>query len=108
MFTKSDESGTWNFSRINSVLEPRAAAGAAAGQRPVSSYGLAADVAGQGWDHGEARRSVMIGDGVGGFLAVSGGGDAGPTVLSPPRGFAETLRPHSSGGESAHSRGLWK
>lgn len=112
VFTKSDEFGTWNFSRVDSILGPRPGAGAGAGTmpgaRPVSSYGLAADVAGQGWDRGEARRSVMIGDGVGGFLAVPGAGDAGPTVLSPPRGFSETLRPHSSGGESMRSRGFWK
>lgn len=112
VFTKSDEFGTWNFSRVDSILGPRPGAGAGAGvvppaARPVSSYGLAADVAGQGWDRGEARRSVMIGDGVGGFLAVPGAGD-GPSVLSPPRGFSETLRPHSSGGESMRSRGFWK
>ena len=68
VYTKTDEYGKWNFARVDSYT----GAGAARGQRPVSTYGLAADVAGQGWDRGEARRSVMIGNGTSGFLAVPG------------------------------------
>ncbi|RCI08171.1 hypothetical protein L249_6260 [Ophiocordyceps polyrhachis-furcata BCC 54312] len=112
VFTKSDEFGKWNFARVDSFTGGFAK-GASAGpvvarpQRPVSSYGLAADVAGQGWDRTEARRSVLIGDGVGGFLAVPGaGGDA--LGLSPPRGFSDAHRPHSSGGESTKSRRAWR
>ncbi|KJZ74172.1 hypothetical protein HIM_06403 [Hirsutella minnesotensis 3608] len=110
VFTKSSELGTWNFARVDSVLGPGPGAGSAPGgkQRPLSAYGLAADVTGPGWDRGEARRSVMIGDGAGGFLAVPGGGDGGPVGLSPPRGFSDIARPSSSGGESMRNRAMWK
>ena len=47
------------------------------GSRPVSSYGLGADIMGGGgeWVGAGATRSVMVGDGAGGFLAVPGQGD---------------------------------
>ncbi|KND93752.1 hypothetical protein TOPH_01663 [Tolypocladium ophioglossoides CBS 100239] len=106
VYTKTDEYGKWNFARVDPFTG--AGAGPARDQRPVSSYGLAADVAGQGWDQGEARRSVMIGNGTSGFLAVPGGEGAETYGLSPPRGFSEASRPHSSGGESSKSRGMWK
>ncbi|CAM1508254.1 Fc.00g051020.m01.CDS01 [Cosmosporella sp. VM-42] len=102
VFTKSDEFGKWNFARIDPF---RNGSAAAAPKRPVSSYGLAADVAGSGWDRGEARRSVMVGNGAGGFLAVpgqdssSGLGDGG---------LDAAWRPHSSGGETRGSRDLWR
>lgn len=107
IFTKSDELGKWNFARVDpfgggGARRPR---GSSDARRPVSSYGLAADVAGQGWEGGEARRSVMVGSGTGGFLAVPGemadaGGAPGGGLLS------ESWRPGSSGGES--SRDLWR
>ncbi|KAF4595000.1 F-box domain protein [Ophiocordyceps camponoti-floridani] len=108
VFTKSDEFGKWNFARVDSFTG--GGGGAVGGgvpvpglrQRPVSSYGLAADVAGQGWDRSEARRSVLIGDGIGGFLAVPGGAEG--AGLSPPRGFSDAHRPRSSGEESTKSR----
>ena len=48
------------------------------GSRPVSSYGLGADIMGGGgeWVGAGATRSVMVGDGAGGFLAVPGQGDS--------------------------------
>ncbi|PNY26074.1 Uncharacterized protein TCAP_03989 [Tolypocladium capitatum] len=108
VYTKTDEYGKWNFARVDSYTGAGAGAGPARSQRPVSSYGLAADVAGQGWDRGEARRSVMIGNGTSGFLPVPGNNGAETLGLSPPRGFPEALRPHSSGGESARTRDAWK
>lgn len=98
VFTKSDEFGKWNFARVDTFTA------AAPLRRPVSSYGLAADVAGSGWDRGEARRSVMVGNGAGGFLAVPGGAANGDGFED---GLSESSwRPHSSGGDS--SRDLWR
>ncbi|KAH7152291.1 hypothetical protein B0J13DRAFT_498155 [Dactylonectria estremocensis] len=99
VFTKSDEFGKWNFARVDTFRSV-----AAPPRRPVSSYGLAADVAGLGWDAGDARRSVMVGNGVGGFLAVPGtNADHGEPDDDP-----ESWRPHSSGGEPRGSRDLWR
>ncbi|RFU81737.1 hypothetical protein TARUN_475 [Trichoderma arundinaceum] len=95
VYTKTDEFGKWNFSKVDALT----AVGPAL-RRPVSSYGLAADVAGEGWNRGEVRRSIMVGDGSGLFLP-----------LPPPPGMAddygrrgsaasESWRPSSSGGDS--------
>lgn len=73
VFTKSDEFGQWNFARVDAVnnIAPPAA------NRPISSYGLATDVKGQGWDRGTARRSIMVGNGTGGFLTLPGASSGG-------------------------------
>lgn len=107
VFTKSDEFGQWNFSRVDSFT----AAATAPSGRPSSSYGLAADVTGQGWDRGEARRSVMIGNGAGGFSPVPGTDaerDPGGFTLGavPMRNKADMLRPLSSAGDARRSRGF--
>ncbi|KAK2603752.1 hypothetical protein QQS21_004037 [Conoideocrella luteorostrata] len=104
VFTKSDEFGQWNFARVDSFM----GSAAAPPRRPTSSYGLAADVAGQGWDRGEARRSIMIGNGSGGFLPVPGGeeGPGGfPFGPVPVPGGLDMMRPRSSGGE--RNRAMW-
>ncbi|OAQ77422.1 F-box domain-containingprotein [Purpureocillium lilacinum] len=107
VFTKNDEYGKWNFARVDSFTA--AETGGHGDRRPMSSYGLAADVTGPGWDRGEARRSVLIGNGTSGFLAVPGGtADAGFTLSAPPKPFANAARPRSSGGEPTRSRGHWK
>ncbi|KAI5461317.1 hypothetical protein BGZ63DRAFT_424213 [Mariannaea sp. PMI_226] len=97
VFTKSDEFGKWNFARVDTVRA------VAPSRRPVSHYGLAADVTGTGWSGGDARRSVMVGNGAGGFLAVPN-----PPSSSNGPGYepTESWRPHSSGGDS--SRDLWR
>ncbi|PHH64952.1 hypothetical protein CDD81_3589 [Ophiocordyceps australis] len=105
VFAKHEDDDHWSFARVDagpgSALAPRG--------RPISGYGLTADVAGQGWTSGEARRSVLIGNSMSGFLEVPGDQDSGMTELGPPRCFSGTLRPHSSGGESSlRSRGGWK
>ena len=108
VFTKSDEFGQWNFARVDPF---KASSSGTAPKRPVSSYGLAADVTGSGWSEGDARRSVMVGNGAGGFLAVPGqessnndfNGGYGDEGLEPPN-----WRPHSSGGEVRRSRDLWR
>lgn len=95
VYTKTDEFGKWNFSKVDALT----AVGPAL-RRPVSSYGLAADVTGEGWNRGEVRRSIMVGDGSGLFLP-----------LPPPPGMADEFgrrgsaasdswRPSSSGGDA--------
>jgi hypothetical protein len=99
VFTKSDEFGKWNFVSVDPMIR----SAAAPSRRPVSSYGLAADVTGPGWDRGDARRSVMVGNGAGVFLAVPGqGGDDGAF-----NGSSDPWRPQSSGGSPRRSRELW-
>ncbi|KAG5981487.1 hypothetical protein E4U55_002884 [Claviceps digitariae] len=66
VYTKNLDSGQWNFAPISSIAK----SATTARHRPTSSFGLAADVAGQGWNRGEARRSVLIGNGIGSFLPI--------------------------------------
>lgn len=99
VFTKSDEFGKWNFVSVDPLIK----SATATSRRPMSSYGLAADVTGSGWDRGDARRSVMVGNGTGVFLAVPGqGGDDGAS-----NGSSDPWRPQSSGGSPRRSRELW-
>lgn len=99
VFTKSDEFGKWNFVSVDPLIK----SATATSRRPMSSYGLAADVTGSGWDRGDARRSVMVGNGTGVFLAVPGqGGDDGAF-----NGSSDPWRPQSSGGSPRRSRELW-
>lgn len=107
VFTKSDELGKWNFSRVDSMHHLAGGASSTSNGRPSSSYGLGADVQGMGWGGNEARRSVMIGSGVGAFLAV-------PAPEENPFGgqgrlSSDSWRPKSSGGASVKSnRDLWR
>ena len=112
VFTKDDEYGKWNFARVDSLTTvPH---GANTTRRPMSSYGLAADVTGPGWDRGEARRSVLIGNGMSGFLAVPG--DKGEDVSMPGPPLKSLLsdaagpRRGSGSGEPPRGgpRGQWK
>ncbi|KAG6103531.1 hypothetical protein E4U14_006197 [Claviceps sp. LM454 group G7] len=126
VYTKNSDSGQWDFAPIRSVT-------GAVGpyrHRTSSSFGLAADVSGQGWDRGEARRSIMVGNGTGSFLPLPmpmpmPGGQAQaqaqaqvPGQGQGPReaisGFAmqggggvlEDMRPRSSAGGREH-RTMW-
>ncbi|KAM0558624.1 hypothetical protein ACHAPJ_004822 [Fusarium lateritium] len=99
VFTKSDEFGKWNFVSVDPMIK----SAAAPSRRPVSSYGLAADVTGAGWDRGDARRSVMVGNGTGVFLAVPGQGGEDDAF----NGSSDPWRPQSSGGSPRRSRDLW-
>lgn len=102
VYTKTDEFGKWNFSKVDALTT----AGPAL-RRPVSSYGLAADVAGEGWNRGEVRRSIMVVDGSGLFLP-----------LPPPpgqdeygrrgSGMSDSWRPSSSGADSLRPPPLWQ
>ncbi|KAG6254581.1 hypothetical protein E4U24_007459 [Claviceps purpurea] len=122
VYTKNSDSGQWDFAPIRSVT-------GAVGpyrHRPSSSFGLAADVSGQGWDRGEARRSIMVGNGTGSFLPlpVPGGQAQGQVQGQGPReaisgftmqgggggggggGGPEDMRPRSSAGGGEH-RTMW-
>ncbi|KAJ6787717.1 hypothetical protein PWT90_08500 [Aphanocladium album] len=105
VFTKSDEFGQWNFARVDALQRsssPSAPAQSSASHRE-SHYGLAADVEGQGWDRGAARRSVMVGNAAGGFLTLPGSAPFAPPPDLPPvnPGFAnDDYRPRSSSGSS--------
>lgn len=100
IFTKSDEFGQWNFARVDAInnVAPRT-------ERPSSHYGLAADVQGQGWDRGEARRSVMVGNSAGGFLALPGQAPPPPEDFPLPSiTVGDGMRPRSSSGNSRFGR----
>lgn len=79
VFTKSDESMDWSFVQVKPLASygPGSRFGGGSGQRPSSSYGLGTDVTGLGWNSGGARRSVMVGNGTGGFLALPGESSGG-------------------------------
>lgn len=100
VFTKSDEFGQWNFARVDAFN-----AVPSTSRRPESSYGLAADVEGQGWERGGAsRRSVLVGNGPGGFLQLPGqipepAPPPPPEFPLPSPGFAPgSFRPRSGSG----------
>ncbi|KAF9881031.1 F-box domain-containing protein [Colletotrichum karsti] len=85
IYTKSDDDLDWS----SVMLQPTAPAGGGHhrggsmslhGDRPISSYGLGADIAGLGWNTAAARKSVMVGNGAGMFMAIpsqSTGGSKG-------------------------------
>jgi hypothetical protein len=84
----------WNFSKVQPPKE-RGRRGSATTPRPVSSYGLS-DGMSKSWQGNGARRSIIVGNGFGGFLAVP----------------ADEARPSSSGGEKWRKRGsqydMWR
>ncbi|PBP23362.1 F-box domain-containing protein [Diplocarpon rosae] len=70
VYSKGLDEMEWNFSRVQPPSGGRRR-GSATTPRPVSSYGLS-DSMGKGWNSpsGGARKSVIVGNGFGGFLAV--------------------------------------
>ncbi|KAF5870929.1 putative f-box domain protein [Botrytis fragariae] len=89
VYTKGLDEMEWNFAKVQPPTAP-GRRGSATTARPISSYGLG-DSMGKAWAPGHgARRSVIVGNGFGGFLAVP--------ADDPPR-------PSSSAGEKKrHSR----
>ena len=59
----------WNFTDVQPPQEP-GRRGIASPPRPVSSYGLGENMAKSWGQGGSARKSVIVGNGFGGFLAV--------------------------------------
>jgi hypothetical protein len=96
VYTKGIEEMEWNFSKVEPAQE-KGRRGSMTELRPVSAYGLASS-GGQmssSWTgslggSGDVRRSVMVGNGFGGFLAVPA---------------EEIGRPRSSGGWPGGSAG---
>lgn len=98
VYSKGLDEMEWNFAKVQPPTAP-GRRGSATTARPISSYGLG-DSMGKAWSPGHgARRSVIVGNGFGGFLAVP--------ANDPPR-------PSSSAGEKKrHGRGhssedLWR
>lgn len=84
----------WNFSRVQPASRGRR--GSATAPRPISSYGLTENM-GKAWgQQAGARKSVIVGNGFGGFLAIPADGG----------------RPSSSAGEKGKRRGseydIWR
>ncbi|KAL3422924.1 F-box domain-containing protein [Phlyctema vagabunda] len=96
VYSKGLDEMTWNFSSVKPAPGP-GRRGSATIPRPTSSHGLTESAA-RPWVN-NARRSLMVANGAGGFLAVPGGGGDGP-------------RPQSSGGENSSKRGsqydIWR
>ena len=95
VFSKGLDEMEWNFSRVQPPDE-RGRRGSATTPRPLSSYGLG-DSMGKSWGQGQGmRKSVIVGNGFGGFLAVP----------------ADEERPSSSAGEKGKKRGsqydMWR
>ncbi|KAM3087491.1 hypothetical protein ACMFMG_001575 [Clarireedia jacksonii] len=97
VYSKGLDEMEWNFAKVQPPDAP-GRRGSMSAPRPISSYGLG-DATGKAWAPGHgARRSVVVGNGFGGFLAV-------PADVAP--------RPSSSAGEkrvrSKHSsQDLWR
>jgi hypothetical protein len=118
VFTKGEDEMDWSFMKVNphgqnggdTSRYSMVSVASQQGLRPGSSYGLGSDVAGSGWASGGARRSVMIGNGAGGFLAVPNY-DSGIAGVGGNSGRGEELwpRPVSSAGEKRRGdRDLWR
>ena len=95
VYSKGLDEMEWNFSKVQPPKE-RGRRGSATTPRPVSSYGLSEATRNSVWAQGAgARKSVIVGNGFGGFLAVPADGG----------------RPSSSGGEHKRSRSqydMWR
>ncbi|QSZ32622.1 hypothetical protein DSL72_002201 [Monilinia vaccinii-corymbosi] len=98
VYSKGLDEMEWNFAKVQPPTAP-GGRGSATSARPISSYGLG-DSMGKAWAPGHgARKSIIVGNGFGGFLAVP--------ADDPPR-------PSSSAGEKQrHTRGsssqdLWR
>ncbi len=84
----------WNFSRVQPPTKP-GRRGSATAARPISSYGLDEHM-GKPWQGAGARKSIIVGNGFGGFLKVPEDGG----------------RPNTSSGEHSRKRGsqydIWR
>jgi hypothetical protein len=96
VFSKGLDEMEWNFTNVQPPKGP-GRRGSASAPRPVSSYRLGENM-GKSWGQGGgARKSVIVGNGFGGFLAVPAD---------------EAGRPSSSAGEKGKKRGsqydMWR
>jgi hypothetical protein len=108
VYTKGLEEMEWNFSRVEPA-QANGRRGSMTPLRPVSAYGLAtsggqmsASWSGSFGGHGDVRKSVVVGNGFGGFLAVPA------DEVGRPRS-GSFGRPGSSAGEKRGSRyDMWR
>lgn len=115
VFARRDEAMNWSFVKVSpdaALLAPTSSrysivsgGGGMRHDRPLSSYGLGADMASQGWNTPGARRSVMVGNGAGGFVPVGAHEPAGGLR---PGGDALWPRPLTSEGEKKGDRDAWR
>ncbi|KAK7456208.1 hypothetical protein CaCOL14_004250 [Colletotrichum acutatum] len=108
IYCKADDALDWS----SVMLQPTAALGGGSrhrgsmsihGDRPISSYGLGADIAGSGWNTAAARKSVMVGNGAGMFMAIPSQSTGGS------RGSDEDLWPRpSTANNEKKSNDLWR
>lgn len=109
VFTKGDDELNWGMVKVDPTQRTTDVEAAA---RPSSSYGL--DNSDSGWNsRAGARRSVFMGNGTGGFLAVPGlaEGTGGPRRGSAPSvgGGDGWPRPSTATNEKRSSRiDLWR
>jgi hypothetical protein len=91
VYSKGLDEMEWNFSKVEPP-KGHGRRGSASAPRPISSYGLSESM-GKPWGQGAgARRSVIVGNGFGGFLKVP----------------SEDGRPSSSAGERGSKRDIWR
>lgn len=119
VYTKGEDDNDWGIIKMDPYDNPGYAGGGRRhtrsnsahvnNNRPISSYGLS-DI-GAGWREGAAgaRKSIIMGNGVGGFLAVPGGDSPGRRGSSPGKlaPSDEWPRPMSSGGAKGDPD-LWR
>ncbi|GKT84677.1 F-box domain-containing protein [Colletotrichum tofieldiae] len=108
IYTKADDALDWS----SVMLQPTASMGGGShhrgsmsfhGDRPISSYGLGADIAGSGWNTAAARKSVMVGNGAGMFMAIPSQSTGGS------KGSDEDLWPRpSTANNEKKSADLWR
>lgn len=94
VYSKGLDEMEWNYVNVKPADKP-GRRGSATTPRPLSLHGLSADFT-KPWNRGDARRSVIVGNGFGGFLAV-------PDEEGP--------RPSSSAGErgkKSDKADLWR
>lgn len=116
VFTKGEEDLDWSTLQMapdGYGIERRGVAEHvrnASNGRPISSYGLGVDIMGngaEGWATAGSRRSVMIGDGAGGFLAVPNQ-EVPPLPKKPGYSYREGGKNDLWPGSRLEDRELWK
>jgi hypothetical protein len=86
IYTKGLDDAEWIFNSV--APEGQYSPGYGGNGRPMSTYSINGGGGGGGWGN-EARRSVIVGNGAGGFLAVPGADDYGrPTSSQSMKGPA--------------------
>ncbi|OLN82111.1 hypothetical protein CCHL11_07650 [Colletotrichum chlorophyti] len=106
IYTKADDAMDWSSVMLQPTVPFHGANRGSMsfhGDRPISSYGLGADIAGSGWNTAAARKSVMVGNGAGMFMAL-------PTQnTGSSRGSDEDLWPRpSTANNEKRSADLWR